>query len=164
VFHHTEKHGWLLPRDYELTFNGANCGYDNVGNLFVDGLDKSNQFQLVELPPKAKSFTPITLNQNIQGPGQIQWDGSNIAIEDSSASPSVLYQFSITGSTGQQVGSTVLNGVTTVAQFWIQGKEVVGSAPYDNEIAFWDYPAGGSPVNTASVSDAYGVTVSVAHR
>jgi hypothetical protein len=164
VFHHTDKHGWLLPRNYDLTFNSANCGYDKAGNLFADGLDKNSAFQLAVLSSKAKRFTPVTLNQSIRGPGQIQWDGSYLAIEDSDASPSMLYQFSTTGSTGQEVGSTLLSGATNVAQFWIHGREVVGSSPYDNEIAFWDYPAGGSPVNTATVSDPYGVTISVPHR
>lgn len=162
VFHHNPKHGWLLPRRFIAAFSVRNCGYDNKGNLFVDGLNTSNVFQFAELPAKGKSFLPITLNQSIGGPGQIQWDGSNVAVEDSTASPSVLYRFSISGSIGQKVGSTVLESAATVSQFWIQGKEVVGSVPDEDELAFWAYPDGGSPLNTAT-SSAYGVTVSV-HR
>jgi hypothetical protein len=161
VFFHSAEHGWLLPRNYAAAFNVYNCGYDNKGNLFVDGVDKSNGFQFAELAAKGKSFMAITLNQNIQGPGQIQWDGRNIAIEDSAASPSVLYRFSISGRTGQEVGSTVLTGATMVAQFWIHRKKVVGSDGYDM-VGIWDYPDGGSPVDTISVSSPYGVTVSVA--
>jgi hypothetical protein len=126
---------------------------------FVDGVDESYDFQFAELAAKSKSFMAITLNQNIQGPGQVQWDGRNIAIEDSAASPSVLYRFSMSGSMGQEVGSTVLNGATMVAQFWIHGKQVVGSDGYDM-VGIWDYPVGGSPVDTISVSSPYGVTVS----
>jgi hypothetical protein len=161
VFFHSAEHGWLLPRNYVAAFNVYNCGYDNKGNLFVDGVDKSNGFHFAELAAKGKSFMAITLNQKIQGPGQIQWDGRNIAIEDSAASPSVLYRFSISGSTGQEVGSTVLNGATMVAQFWIYRKKVVGSDGYDM-VGIWDYPDGGSPVDTISVSSPDGVTVSVA--
>ena len=164
VFHHSAKHGWLLPRNYVAAFNVYNCGYDNSGNLFVDGVNSSNAFQFAELAAKSKSFMAITLNQNIQGPGQIQWDGSDIAIEDSAASPSVIYRFSISGSIGQEVGSTVLKGATLVWQFWIQGKEVVGSAAYANKVGIWDYPAGGSTVSTISVSSPYGITVSLAPK
>jgi hypothetical protein len=164
VFYHSAKHGWLLPTNYTAAFSVNSCGYDNKGNLFIDGYNKSYAFQFAELAAKSKSFTAIELNQNIQGPGQIQWDGTNVAIEDSAASPSVLYRFSISGSKGREVGSTVLSGTTIVAQFWIYGKEVIGSDSDAGMVGIWNYPDGGSPVNTISVTAPYGVTVSVAKR
>ena len=49
-----------------------------------------------------------------------------------------------------------------VAQLWIYGKEVIGSASDADMVGIWNYHDGGSPVNTISVTSPYGVTVSVA--
>lgn len=57
--------------------------------------------------------------------GQLQWDGQYLAIEDSATSPSQVYQFSIGASGGTEVGSLVLEGSKDVAQFWIQGNNLM---------------------------------------
>ena len=51
------------------------CGYDDKGNLFVNGFTSSSTPAIAELPHGAKKFTDLTLNQNIASPGGIQWDG-----------------------------------------------------------------------------------------
>jgi hypothetical protein len=57
-------------------------GYDGSGNLFADGLNSADAFGLAELPKGGSSFEPVTLNQSIQFPGNIQWDGTYLAIGD----------------------------------------------------------------------------------
>jgi hypothetical protein len=126
------------------------CGYDNQGNLFVDGYNDS-QFGFAELPVGSSTFTAITLNQNIQFAGQVQWDGQYITVE--TPFHPEIYQFRISGSKGLAVGNTLLSGVGYKAtQSWIlNGKVVVPTAPYTKrplELIFWKYPAGGAPIHT----------------
>ena len=56
------------------------CGYDNAGNLFVDGFDSSYLVKLSEIPSGRTSFKNITLDQTIDGPGGVQWDGKHLAL------------------------------------------------------------------------------------
>ena len=81
-------------------------GYDNKGNLFVDGVDSSGNFEFAELPKGQEELTNITLNQNIATPGGVQWDGTHLAVGDQG--DAVIYQFTISGNDGTEVGSTQL--------------------------------------------------------
>ena len=60
------------------------CGYDDQGNLFVDGYNQpgSGHTILAELPQGGSTLQPISLNQVIQWPGQVQWDGKHLTVED----------------------------------------------------------------------------------
>jgi len=62
-------------------------GYDNMGNLFVDGsvTGAAGDFRLAELP-KSGSFFRI-LNWAGRLPGQIQWDAGRLNVGDQQASP-----------------------------------------------------------------------------
>src|SRR6202034_3377504 len=75
---------------YEFYF----CGYDDEGNLFVDGLSApgTGHFALAELPKGGSALKTITPNQYIGWPGGVQWDGKHVAIGDQ-ITP-VIYQFS----------------------------------------------------------------------
>jgi hypothetical protein len=137
------------------------CGYDSQGNLFIDGV-KGGEFRFAELPPRSDTFTNITLSQSIKSPGQVQWDGNYITVGDSGVSPSVIYQFSISGSSGAEVGSTTLDGTKGVKQFWIQGKTVIGPDGDNDDVGFWKYPAGASPTKLIGGVDGYGAAVSPA--
>lgn len=139
------------------------CGYDNKGNLFWDGVNASG-FAFAELPAGASKSTNITLNQSIGHPGNVQWDGTYVAVGDSSTNK--IYQFSISGTHGTKVGATRLGGATFVGQFWIQGAQVVGPNDVGSNVGnvkFWNYPAGGSSIKTImGLKKPEGVTVSVA--
>jgi hypothetical protein len=171
VYRYERKRGWGLSRDYSASFMAMSdfCGYDDKGNLFIDGKDSSGKFVLAELPKGGKSFVPIAVTQTIEGPGQIQWDGQHLAIGDTGVSPSVLYQFDISGSGAVNVGSTTLSDSKTVEQFWIQGNTVV--APDSKRtcgsstggcIAIYGYPNGGNAINTVALPGALGATISLA--
>lgn len=82
------------------------CGYDDKGNLFVDGQDSKSRFVFAELPKGGSSLETVTLDQGIGWPGGIQWDGAYLALGDQN-SP-VIYQFSIEGSQGTRVGATTM--------------------------------------------------------
>lgn len=171
VYHYGRKRGWGFATGYSISAMETSdfCGYDDKGDLFVDGRDTSGDFVLVELPRRAKKFVTIALTQGIGAPGQVQWDGKHLAIGDTGVSPSVIYQFDVSGSTATEVGSTTLAGSSTVEQFWIQGGRVVAPDPdrscggsQKGCIAFYRYPAGGSATKTIALPSAFGATVSLA--
>lgn len=142
--------------------NAYFCGYDNNGNLFVDGALNS-AFAFAELPAGKRKFTSITLDQSIEGPGNVQWDGTDLAVADTSAG--IIYQFVISGTSGTKVGSTTLEGSSYVTQFWIQGSTVIGPNYLGSKVGnveFWKYPAGGNPTKTISgLSIPVAATVSI---
>lgn len=171
VYHYHPKRGWGLSKDYSSFAMATSdfCGYDDAGNLFVDGKDSSGNFALAELPKGGKSFVKISVAQTIASPGQIQWDGEHLAIGDTGVTPSIIYQFDVSGSNAVEVGSTTLVDSQTVEQFWIQGSNVV--APDlkrkcgDSQggcIAIYNYPAGGNAIQTIALPGAFGATVSLA--
>jgi hypothetical protein len=126
------------------------CGYDNDGNLFVDGYNGS-QFRLAELPVGGSTFTTITLKQSVPFAGQVQWDGHYMTLE--LPLHPVIYRLQIAGSRGSVVGTTRLDGVGLKAgQSWIHGSRViVPTGPFTKrpiEIITWQYPAGGKPSHT----------------
>lgn len=60
-------------------------GYDNEGNLFVDGYDNTNGFHYAELPASSSTFTDITLSTVPSGVGNVQWDGTYMDVGDASS-------------------------------------------------------------------------------
>ncbi len=164
VWHEGPHHIWRDGRHYlDPSIADAHfCGYDASGNLFVDGLSKKNggTFVLAELPYRGTALVNVAVSQSIAAPGQVQWDGSDLAIGDTGISPSVIYQFSVSGSTATEVGSTTLTGTTSVRQFWISGGDVVGP-DYDAQVGFWSYPGGGSATKTITSAHGYGAAVSL---
>lgn len=164
TFRYSSHHQWRAQRTYtDSSLRAASfCGYDDSGNLFIDGLDHSGAFVLAELPRGGTSFATIALNAHINRPGQVQWDGGDVAVGDAGAAPSVIDRFSISGSSGTKAGSTKLSGSDDVAQFWIAGTRVIGPDFEKDDVGFWSYPAGGSPTKTIAGVYGYGAAVSVA--
>jgi hypothetical protein len=148
---------YTAPNFYYYEF----CGYDDRGNLYIDGTTKGSALEYAELQSGGSSFNDLTLNQSIGFPGGVQWDGKHLAIGDQSAA--VIYEFAISGSSGTKVGSTPLTGSKDVVQFWIQGKRVVGPDAGLADVGLYKYPAGGSPTKTIKgLGEPVGATVSLA--
>ena len=161
VFHRSNRNRWRDANLYTVATMSAGyfCAYDSQGNLFVDGVDGNGNFALAELPHKATALQSVTVNQTINKPGGMAWDGTYLTVGDAGVSPSVVYQLSVSGSTASSVGTTTLNGTTSVRQFWIDGARLIGP-DYDAPVGFWKYPAGGSPTKTLSNVHGYGAAVS----
>ncbi|HKU82237.1 MAG TPA: hypothetical protein VJP76_08725 [Candidatus Tumulicola sp.] len=117
-------------------------GYDNAGNLFVDGYDGNLTFHYAELPAGSSTFTDITLSTVPSTPGNVQWDGKYVAVGDA---VSTIYRTS--GST--VVGSTTLT-TSQMYQFYIvpSHRKVVVADPAAKTANVYLYPAGGAPVKT----------------
>lgn len=162
VFHRRAHGDWRDPKTYaDATITSvAFCGFDATGNLFVDGAGKDGAFHLAELPRGGTALVEIAVSAPIVGPGQVQWDGTNLAVGDSKATPAVIYQLSVSGSTASTVGSTTLAGTKSVRQFWIDGSRVIGP-DFDAAVGIWKYPAGGNPVKTITSVRGYGAAVSL---
>ena len=117
---------------------------------------------LAELPKGSSKLRDISLNSSLGGPGQVQWDGSYLAINDSTTSPSEIYRFAMSGTTGTEVGSLELGGSSEVGQFWIQSGLLVGPDYKNTDFGFWPYPGGGSRTRSKKLSYAIGSVVSLA--
>ncbi len=134
------------------------CGYDNNGNLFVDGWSAGSSFAFAELPKGGRKLKTIVLDHAITYPGGVQWDGRHMAVGDQYGP---IYQFDISGTQGTEVGSTPLDQSTQIVQFWIQGGRVIGPNEHSANAMVWKYPVGGSPTKTLSLPGE-GATVSLA--
>jgi hypothetical protein len=142
----------------------AYCGYDDKGDLFVDGGSTSG-FELAELPNGGKSFKDITLSEGLKSPGNIQWADGSLTIEDLSAAR--IDRVNVSGSTGTITGRTVLRGAQhQLFQSWIQGSTVIAAfGAQGSELGFWKYPDGGKPAKTLSnLGQINGVAVSLAQK
>jgi hypothetical protein len=172
---HIFKHAHGTPTTYtdSAFYKYYFCGYDDKGNLFVDGQSypgASGDFLLAELPKRGSALKTIAVNQTIGWPGEVQWDGKYLAIQDQSFG-TVIYQFAISGSQATKVGTTNLGGAGGVHQTWIQGGTLIApntclnSCDYSDAL-FYKYPAGGSAIKKIkkSVRGPLGVVVSLAAK
>ena len=155
------------PASHRVMYHPYACGYDSRGNLFVDGEDEYFQnFQFDELPASGKRYREIALNQPIGLPGGVAWHGNSVAVGD--VYNAVIYQFSLSGSTGTLVGTTPLSGTSAVWDFELDnGKVVVPNFVEENQsssaLLSYEYPAGGSALRTIGagvVEDPVGVAIS----
>lgn len=155
------------------------CGYDDAGNLFVDGTNHLDRFRFAEIPKGSRFFTDVNLDMHIITPGSVQWDGKYMAVGDEVGN--FVYQFAITGSNGTEKGRTDLDrGEGPVRQFWIarfakrhvnpQGTDIVAAQHHFSrfdfgDVGYWDYPAGGAPTHVIVGPDhPLGVTVSISKK
>lgn len=148
------------------------CGYDDDGNLFVDGVgDDSANFVLAELPKNGHRLEQVTVNASMGAPGGVKWDGKYLAVGTSGPPPSgtpVVYRFKITGRHAKEVGTVPLGyGGSNVRQFWIQSATLIAPVVQllESDVFFYKYPAGGKATKkiTAGLDAPAGAVVSLAH-
>jgi hypothetical protein len=158
------KNGHGKPQLFsKMGFGMVSCTYDGHGNLFVDGDVIGGFLQFAEMPAGRRDFVRITLKQQFEFPGSIQWDGRDVAVGDFRIG--TIYRFKIAGRQGTEVGSTPLPGSVAVSQFFILGSHVVvPSAPlqYAGYVKIYGYPDGGhSERKLHNFSKPMGVAVSL---
>jgi hypothetical protein len=129
------------------------AGYDTGSNLYVDGFNNQGEFGLVELKKGSSTWQTLSLSNSIEFPGNVQFDGKYITVNDQEAHDIFGYTCSGTSCTLEQTVS--LSGSSDCDQTWIaKGYAICPDAGnVDGEI--YKYPAGGSPVAvlTASFSE-----------
>lgn len=139
------------------------CGFDDKGNLFVDGWNgipsQGAVFKFAELQNGKTSFTDIAINKKINIPGMVQWDGKFMAVGD--AKNGRIYR--IDGASGK-IESTVTVAAHNDYSPWIQGTTVLVPSFYSIYTDFAHYPGGGKAYKEIKIGSSYGVTVSVAPK
>jgi hypothetical protein len=131
------------------------AAYDDSGDLFIDGIpfSGSSEFMLQELPKGASSAETISVDQTINWPGGLQWHQKRLYVGD--LYNSIVYEFTVSGSSAQKVGSIALDGSQEVQQFTLRNGTLInptftreGSGP--GYVDFYRYPSGGEPYHTIS--------------
>lgn len=127
-------------------------GYDAKGNVFLDGVGSGSAFRYAELPSGKTKLVAVSLKQSIGYPGEVQFDGKYLAVGDQTAR-------AILQTTGGKVnGTTTLGGSGTLYSYFIAGKTVFGVDAYG--LGVYNYPGGGLPTNSVSISHPFGVVLS----
>jgi hypothetical protein len=140
-------------------FSVNSCGYDASGNLYFDGVDYDGFTVDGELQSGASSTRLIIVLQSFAGPGKVQWDGTYVTLADQSTG--TIYQFT-DGNTLIEKGSVTLDGSKRVNQSWIAGGSVIAPQADGNDVLFYTYPAGGTPVRRMrGIRMPYGAAISV---
>jgi DNA-binding beta-propeller fold protein YncE len=148
---------------YGFVYKYYFAGYDDKGDLFVDGTDDipSQPFAFVELRKGSRSMIGITVTQPIRKPGGVGWDGQHVVVDDSRLS--IVYRLEFVGSAARSVGSTRLRPGNFIAQFLFGDREIIGADFRGASVTFWKYPSGGTPVKTIrGLGEPFGVTLSSA--
>ena len=159
------------PKLYYSYYCGAptSPGYDQNGNLYVEGdVSYGLPSTVCEIPHRGKALRPISFNVSIPIPEGVMWDGKYITLATGIGSPikTAIYQMAedVSGNL-KKVGKTVLtdtcNGVRAeVEQPFIVGNEntpanrrqgnvvVGGNMACAGTFDYWNYPAGGNPIET----------------
>lgn len=121
-------------------------GYDDRGNLFLDGYNDGQAFEFGELPDKSSEIEPITLNgATLRFPGGVEFDDGKINVGDQEGA--VIYQATEAGTI---TGSTLLGGAVDCVQFFIRTNAVVCPDAGDGDVETYPYPAGGAPTKVMS--------------
>jgi hypothetical protein len=151
------------------------CGYDNSGNLFVEGSNYLHQDTglLAELPNGGSEFQTITLDNSFSPGGGVQWDGTDLALESpkgkhNTQGPTLIDRVQISASTGTMTTPVYLStgkrdqnpGVGT--QFWIDGNSIVNQEYSSRGVGLWRYPAGGKIISVFKAHESFGLTISAA--
>ena len=165
VWHEARK----PPKVYsEASASLAYCGYDDRGNLFIDGVT-GGTFLLLELPKGGHKLRQLTFSQRVSSPGQVQWDGRYIAIQEA-APPADIYEVKVSGTTASVVNTVRFSDEKAAQQSWIQGGTVLvphstTNPYYGSAVGLFKYPAGGRAMKTLTgrpYKYIVAVTVSVA--
>ncbi|HET6274542.1 MAG TPA: hypothetical protein VFE16_01225 [Candidatus Cybelea sp.] len=142
------------PTTYTVSDGAMWSGYDNEGNLFVDGYKPSSKsIPLSELAHGASQFISVSTSGLTARAGEVQWDGKYLTVEGADDDGSVLvYRLSVQGYTATLIGTTATttHGERAALASWIEGNHIL--IPYGthasrtNKLGVWNYPAGGKPI------------------
>jgi len=139
--------------------------YDPNGDLFIDGEDFFNdRVTVAELPRGKQHFIDLSLDQGIEYPGGMQWDGDRLIVGDQILQAPRMYHFKISGFSGTRDRTTYFDGADDVFQFAIDGTLVIGGDYRTARENYWNFPGGKRRKTiTRGVSFPEGVTISRAH-
>src|ERR1700729_3891962 len=137
------------PTLYQSGIGSYYCGYDNSGDLFVNGLIQGG-YGFAELRNGFGNFTTFSVDESLGFPGRLQWDGKHITWEGLDSGNVTLSRLAVSGSSVSVVGTTKLKKITRHAsESWIYNATVLVAynivGTRNNVIGIWNYPKGGKP-------------------
>jgi hypothetical protein len=145
IFTNASGSGTEVPDGLAETFF---AGYDNKGDLYVDGYNESFTFGIAELPAGSTTFEQLTTSNSVEFQGAVQFDGTYITVNDQEAHE--IYQYTQSGTTLTEHSSTALDGSSDCVQTWIAKKYVICPDAGNDDGEIYAYPAGGSAQATLS--------------
>jgi hypothetical protein len=149
IFQHASGSGTAITTPLFEAYFG---GYDNNGDLFVDGRNSELTFALVELPRGSSTFESISTTNTVAFPGAVQWDGKYLTVGDQESQ--VIYRYTVSGTTATLKGTVSLTGASDCGQTWIgSGGVIYCPDSGNNQGEVYRYPAGGSPVAILATND-----------
>lgn len=120
------------------------AGYDKGSNLYVDGFDNQGTFGFVELKKGSSTWETLSTSNSVEFPGEVQFDGKYITVNDQEAHD--IFGYACKGTTCTLKRTVSLTGSSDCDQTWI-GNGVVFCPDAGNlEVEVYKYPAGGSPI------------------
>jgi hypothetical protein len=128
------------------------AGYDTGSNLYVDGFNSEGEFGLVELKKGSSTWETLSLSNSIEFPGNVQFDGKYITVNDQEAHDIFGYTCSGTSCTLEQTVS--LGGSGDCDQTWIAKGYVICPDAENVDGEIYKYPAGGSSPE-ATLTDSF---------
>jgi hypothetical protein len=124
--------------------------YDKNSNLYVDGFNDEDEFGLVELKKGSSTWETLSTSNSIEFPGNVQYDGKYVTVNDQEAHDIFGYTCSGTSCTLEQ--TTALDGSSDCDQTWIAKGYVICPDAGNDDGEIYKYPAGGSIVATLTAS------------
>jgi hypothetical protein len=118
------------------------AGYDNHGNLFVNG-SNGHTAVLVVLEKGRANFKPVILDSGSGISGNVQWDGKYLTVGDQDA---IIYRYAVRGTHLTLKGQVRLTGTRACAGSWIGNGELLCPDTLDDAVYMFNYPAGGSAI------------------
>lgn len=119
-------------------------GYDNKGDLFVDGITESETYGVVEMASGSSIFKPVTLTNAIEFPGAVQYDGKYITITDQEAH--AIYGYTCSGARCTLKRTVSLSASSDCVQTWIGKGDIFCPDAGNEAVEVYKYPAGGSAI------------------
>lgn len=142
--------------------------YDAGSNLFVVAYTFASGYQLWELRKGSSTLKQVTLPFDLCCPEDVQWDGQYLAIGGpQGAQKPTIVRLEVKAYRAKIRGRVHLSYPQSyTSQFWIQGSRLIHSDYGGDDVAFFKYPAGGSPTKVIKRAGPYvvGITVSVARK
>jgi hypothetical protein len=133
--------------------------YDPSGNLYVDGFNSNDEFGLVELKKGSSTWETLSTSNTVEFPGQVQYDGTYVTVNDQDAHD--IFGYTCSGTTCTLKQTVSLSGSSDCDQTWIAKGYVVCPDAGNDDGEIYKYPAGGSAIATLTASFSLPLAASV---
>ncbi|MGA7356263.1 MAG: hypothetical protein WA431_03770 [Candidatus Cybelea sp.] len=120
------------------------AGYDKGSNLYVDGFNSEGTFGFVELKKGSSTWETLSTTNSVEFPGQVQFDGKYITVNDQEAHD--IFGYTCQGTSCTLKRTVSLTGSSDCDQTWIGNRVVFCPDAGNLDVEVYKYPAGGSPI------------------